>query len=110
MRAGALDRRITLERATTTANALNEPVATWGPLCVVAAAVKPVTNAERVAAAQVQAEVMTRFQIRYNALTSTVDARDRLVFAGKVYDIVGVMELGRREGIEISARASGELG
>ncbi len=36
---------------------------------------------------------------------SDIDPKDRVRFEGRVYDIVGVKEIGRREGLEITAVA-----
>ena len=108
MRAGKLDRKIVLQRATMVQNEFNEPVPSWGVLCTVSAESMPVSDSERVRSSQVGAEITMRFGIRYSSVTATLDPRDRLIYGGKVFEIVGIKELGRREGFEISARAAGE--
>lgn len=108
MLAGKLDRRITLQRATVTANSLNEPVKTWAELATVAAAKLEVRDSERQRAAETAAVIDTRFQIRWSSRVSTVDAADRVLFGGRVFNILGVKEIGRRVGLELSCQARSE--
>lgn len=108
MRAGPLDRRITLQRYSfTTDPGSGEQVKTWstlGPASISAAAL-PVSDSERVASAEVSAEITMRFQIRYDPAWDDLNPKDRVSYDNKSFDIVGVKELGRREGLEISAIA-----
>lgn len=105
MRAGKLDRRITIRRATTATNDLGEDVATWGDLATVWASKEDIRDGERFAAQEVAAHITTRFRVRWSSVTSDVDAKDRIVYQGYEYNVVAVKELGRREGIEITASA-----
>ena len=108
MDAGRLDRRVELRRATTTANAFNEPIATWATLAKVWAEAKPVLDAERQQAGQTLASKSYRFTIRYSTDVADLDPRDRVLFDGRDYDIAGVKEIGRREFLEITANARAE--
>jgi len=103
MMAGKLDRRITLERFGTTYNEWNEPVSGWAALGTRWASKTDISDGEKLRAAQVGASVTTRFQVRYDSVTKTLTAADRLTCEGKEYGIVGTKEIGRREGIEITA-------
>lgn len=105
MTAGELDRRITIQTAQKTANALNEPIETWVMLATVRAKKTDVSDGERIRAAGVSAEITTRFLIRWSQAVSVVTANDRVLFAGRAYDIFAVKEVGRREAIEITAAA-----
>lgn len=110
MKPERLDRRITLERFTyTTDSGSGEQVKTWSTLATVWAAKRDVSDSERVASAEVSAEIGTRFQIRWDSSWSSLNPKDRVVYDGLIYDIVGVKELGRREGLEISAIARADL-
>ena len=100
-----MDRRVRLERATPTADGFGEPIDSWATLADVWAAVTPVSDGERARQAEVAATVSHRFVIRWSATTGAVTPRDRLVYGGRVFDIRGVKEIGRREGVEISAEA-----
>jgi SPP1 family predicted phage head-tail adaptor len=105
MDAGKLDRRIVLQRPTVTADETGQEVATWATLSTVWAAKLNVSDGERMAASEVAAQIDLRFQIRWSTTVADLNAKDRLTFEGRIFDIVGTKELGRREGIEISASA-----
>lgn len=106
VRAGDLDRRITLQRASTAQDhGTGEEVATWVPIATVWASKRDVSDGERLASAQVQASITTRFVIRWSLGVSDLNPKDRVMFEGRIYDIAAVKEIGRREGIEISASA-----
>lgn len=108
LNAGDLDRRITLQQHGLTRNADNEPIVGFTTLATVWASVEYTSDVEKVRAAQVGATVSVRFQIRYSNAVKGIDAKDRVIYQDKTFDIVGVKELGRREGIEISAVASAD--
>lgn len=107
--AGSLDRRISIERATATTNALNETILTWECLTEVWAAVEEVPDGERWRAAEVAADVTTRFTIRWSGVVADVNPKDRIVYKDRIHDVKRVKELGRREGIEITASARADL-
>lgn len=102
IQAGNLDRRITVERFTATEDALGGQVKTWVPLATVWGQARPVSDGERFRAGEMAAEIDTRFTIRWGL---GVGPKDRIVYGGRVYEIRGVKEIGRREGQEISAAA-----
>jgi len=105
MRAGELDRRITLERVTTTWDEFNAPVEKWSTIATVWASKKDVRDGERMRADAVSSEISTRFRIRYSAAVEDLTPKDRVTYSGRVYDIFSVKEIGSREGIEITASA-----
>jgi SPP1 family predicted phage head-tail adaptor len=107
MRAGKLDRRITIQRATETRDGFNNVTLTW-PGTVIAtvwASKEDVRDSERFSSQEVGAEITTRFQIRWSSDVENVNPKDRVVYDGRPYDIVAVKEIGRREGLEITASA-----
>jgi SPP1 family predicted phage head-tail adaptor len=108
MESGKLDRRIVIERAALTANAFGEGVPTWAPLAEVWAHKQDVSDKERQQSAEVSAEITTRFRIRWSPDVATLNPKDRIVFDGRTFEIWGVKEIGRREGLEISATARAE--
>jgi SPP1 family predicted phage head-tail adaptor len=110
MRAGALDRRLTIRRATVTQDEFNADVVVWENLTTVWASKTDIRDAERVQAQQVGASVTTRFQIRWSLEVSDISAEDQLECDGRIYAIVGVpKELGRRSGLEITATAQANV-
>lgn len=114
IQAPRLDRKIVLQRFTYTTDAgSGEQVQTWavlGPADGVFANRKDVSDSERRASAEVAAEVSTRFTIRYDSAWSDLGPLDRLTHEGRTFQIVGVKEVdqGRRQFLEISARARAE--
>lgn len=104
---GRLDRRVSFQRAAVTRDALNAPVAGgWTDLATVMARRDPVRDAERVAGAGVNREVTDRFTTHWAAALAGVKGGDQLVDStGATYRILGLKELGYREGLEFSAQA-----
>jgi SPP1 family predicted phage head-tail adaptor len=105
MRAGALDRRIVIQRVTTSPNEFNAPVETWSTLATVWASKSDLKDGERMQAGEVASTITTRFRIRYSTTVADVNPKDRIAHDGLTYDIVTVKEIGRSEGIEITAAA-----
>jgi len=108
MKAGKLDRRITLQRYAITYNENNEPLETWTDFATVWASANPVSDGERIRAAEVGATISMRFQIRYSSQVDALNPKDRVRFDGRIFDISGIKELERREGLEISAAAAAD--
>lgn len=106
--AGKRDRNITLQRYAVSYNEDNEPIEGWADLATVKAAVNYVSDAEKVRAAEVGASITVRFQIAYSTTAADLNAKDRVLFEGRLFDIAGVKPLGRREGFEISAAAAAD--
>jgi SPP1 family predicted phage head-tail adaptor len=108
MQAGKLDRRVTFERATATqASPSGEQVLTWAEERSVWAQVEPLSGVELFRSQQLGAKVDTRFRIRWPGADAgiTPDETLRILYEGRYYDIRSVLELGRREGLEIMAEA-----
>jgi len=90
--AGDLDRRITIQRATTTRNEFNEPIETWSDLATVWAERTDASAAESYRAQEVGAEITARFKTSYSLLIASVNPRDRIFFDGHQYNITRVSE------------------
>lgn len=99
--AGRLDRRITLQAFTSTTDDYGEVIETWTDLAEVWAEVRPLRGVERVEAAQLAAQVDTRFTIRYR--DDLAPGRHRITYQGRLYNIQAVLELGRREALQLEA-------
>lgn len=66
MRAGTLDKRITIQSPPTSTDTYGQPLdIPWVDVCTVWAAIEPLQGKEYHAAAQDNAEVETRIRIRY---------------------------------------------
>lgn len=105
MKAGRLDRRVTIMRASISTNALNEKVEDFLDIATVWASKEDISDSERIRAQEVAAEITTRFQIRHSAAVADVNPKDRLRCEGRVFDIYGVKELPYHVGFEITATA-----
>jgi SPP1 family predicted phage head-tail adaptor len=100
--AGRLDRRVIIERKTVLQDETGQPVETWSTWKIVFMGKRDVRADERFRSDQELASETTVFVSHYIA---GVTAQDRLVTEGKTYDIIGVAEVGRRSGLEITATA-----
>jgi SPP1 family predicted phage head-tail adaptor len=104
MRAGKLDRWVTILRLTRTGtNEVNEPVETWAVVATVSAQQRPDRGSERFAASQVGGTAVMTFHLRFRA---DLTDQDRLLYEGRTYEIVAPpREIGRRVVSEIDAVA-----
>ena len=98
---GKLDRQITIQSLTQTQGEYGELIDTWTDVATVWANAYAGAGKEFVAARQVNAEVSMQFQIRWMALSTTM----RILYDGKYFDIVDIAEVGRRERLNIFAKA-----
>ncbi|WP_322990889.1 phage head closure protein [Hoeflea sp.] len=102
--AGGLDRRIVIERATVTYNALNAPVETWATYATIWAARKDVSDGEKLAGGQVGASLSSRFTVRSSSKTKAIKPSDRVNYDGSIWSIFGIKETseGRNRYLEIT--------
>jgi SPP1 family predicted phage head-tail adaptor len=100
---------MTIQRATVSPNAFNEPVETWSTLAAVYVHGQDASAGESYRAAEVGAKLSTRFTIRYSSDVSTVNENDRLIYQGLVYNITGVRETQRNRWLEIDAVARPDI-
>lgn len=112
MISGPRDRRIKIERRTYTTDSFGGEVITWvevGNGWSVSSL--PVKDSEAFRNSEATATITHRFQMLWSATAwAQIDPRCRITFDGRLYDIVVVKEIGRRDGIEISATARAENG
>lgn len=104
MKAGPLDRRVTIQRFTETRNEYNEPIAVWTDLATLSAQVIQQSGREFLSADQTQAERPVLFRLRW---LDGVTVLDRVSYGGRVHNIQDVKELGRQEGLELMTVAAG---
>lgn len=103
LRAGDMDRRVELQRATQTGlNDFGEPVISWVTFATVAAKVSEELGREFLSreSRTTSSESAAVFLIRWRG---DVLVTDRAVYAGRTFNIAGTREIGRREGLEIKA-------
>lgn len=102
MRIGDLDRRITLQREQETQTPSGAPVREWVDVATVWASMRQMPGRERWQAPQALAVRTATWRIRWR---SDVQETWRFLFRGEVWRIDGLAEIGRREGLEITATA-----
>lgn len=104
MRAGQLDRRITIETPTGTQDTFGEFTETWATFATEWAQYEPLKGREQLDAMQVNADLQARFRIRYR---SDITTKMRIVNDDSLtYGIEAITQIGRREGLEILARVA----
>ena len=115
MRAGKLDRLIDIQRSSSGTSSSGEVIAGWQTIVTRrAASYAPVVGTERFNAPQVAALQQVEFRIRYSADVASLSPLDRVVYPAldassppadfsRLYDILAVNEIGRREGLAIIA-------
>ncbi len=104
MRAGAMDRLIELQRRSlAAANVHGERVESWTTYSTVWAEKLEGGGREAFVAQTTYASTDMRFRIRHR---TDVVVTDRVLFDGRGFDILGINEIGRREGLELFTRAA----
>ena len=103
LRAGRLDRRIIIQVATKSTGTAGGESRSWGTLATVWAEYKPVRGSESFVGVEHYAEAEVRFTIRYR---NDVTPDNRITYDGKTYDIVAVLQIGRKEALDILAKAA----
>lgn len=98
IRAGKLDRQITVERETETVAASGAVSKTWAPIATVRVELVQL-SAEEYLTGYGEGDVGGAvFRIRH---LSGITTADRVTFEGAAFDIDEVVELGRRRGLEL---------
>jgi len=111
MEAGALDRRIVIERPTTTREPpIYEALPAWETYATVSASMHPATAGERLSAGERGAEANTVFEIRLSNGVRLTDPTMRVVHDGVTHEILGVVPIGRRVGLRLICVARNEGG
>lgn len=122
MRYGRLDRRVSIQRKSSTQSASGHPVETWSTLANVSAYCDPIGGDERFTAPQVAALEQVEFGVRWRSSLADLSPKDRIVYpeledaspapsiAGRaVYDVLAVHEVGRRRELRIVAARRPDL-
>ena len=108
IKTGDLDRLITIQVATTSNDEFNAPIKTWSQYIKPWAKVTEVSDREKVHSEEVGSSITTRFVIRHSTQSKVVDTVHRILYDGRIYDIVGVKDIQRNYFIEITAAARSE--
>ena len=115
MRAGTIDRIVTVQRRTITESNSGEPVETWADLVERWASIKPLTGTERLAGENLVAKEQVEFRLRWETAIADLSPDDRIVYPRStdsppsaptdkdIYNIVQASEVGRREAMLVLA-------
>lgn len=99
MRAGKLDRTITIQEFTNTVDDLGTPVMAWTDKATLRAQIMQISTGEYVRAYGAIDEAVVIFRTRF---FEGVTNADRVKYAtGEVFNIKEVKEIGRRKGLEL---------
>jgi len=102
MRAGRLDRQITIQHATVIQDASGQEIEHWEPFASVWASRKDVRGSERFSSDQRFAARSAVYRLRY---LSGLNEEMRIVDDGKTYQIIGIADNERQGWAELSAEA-----
>ena len=105
LRAGLLDRRVTLQRRVEVVDASGQAILNFVPVATVWARVEPIEGKEGFGQQQWVATGDLRFTIRWR---DDVTPLHQVTYGGIPYDVVSVAEDGRREALLIVARGRAE--
>lgn len=101
--AGRLDRIVTIQRMTVTQDETGQPVEIFATWRVLKMGKKDIRADERLRSDQ---ELATETTVFVSHWITGLLTTDRLITEDKAYDILGLAELGRRSGLEITAKAN----
>lgn len=105
MRAGKLQARIQVERLQLAVADNGTSRGVWLPILLTRAEVKEATTEEFLLNQITGDKNRAAFLIRYP--TQEITTSDRIAYAGRSWNIVGLSEIGRRRGLEIRVEAVG---
>jgi len=105
MRAGRMDRIVTLRKRVQTANEYGEQVETFEDVGPIWAEKRDLRGSERFASLQTVGQVDTIWRIRHRTDTSSLN---ELIYGGSTYEIKAVLEIGRKEGLELHTQSRSE--
>jgi head-tail adaptor len=105
MDAGALDRRLEIWRAAIVDDGFGQVLGEPAWVCTIWGSKRDVSDLERFGNGQTEATMTTRFQVRWSSLSAAILPSDTLRCDGRSYGVVGIKEISRKVGLEITARA-----
>lgn len=101
---GRMDQRITVQRKTRTSDGMGGFTEAWTNLATVYADIRPLGSREIWEAMRVSAETRFRARVRWREDANGAPyytSADRISWRGRIYGIDRVVEMGRRDGLEI---------
>lgn len=102
--AGKLDRSIVIERATTTVDDAGTPTETWSTVALLRAELR--SNAAD--ATSHESGAVTTTTRTFRTRWADVLVGDRVVYRSDTFEVVEVVEIGRREGLDLRCQKRGQ--
>jgi hypothetical protein len=126
MAGGKLDRKITIRRKSVTYSNSGEPVEAWANLALRrSASMWPFKATEAFSEPETTAYEQIEFRVRYSSDVASLSPQDQVVYPAlteeqaaddeysiperSIHDILGVLEIGRREGLRLITRRRPDL-
>jgi len=126
MQAGKLDRKITIQRKSSTLSESGDPVDTWTNLAIRrSASMWTFRGTEGFANPEETSYEQVEFRVRYSADIVDISPKDRIIYPAlteaqaadvgyvvpgrSIYDVLSVLELNRREGLKIITQRRPDL-
>ncbi len=97
MRAGTMDKLITIQRFTNTVDDFGTPIETWADVADFRAQIVTASTDEFIRNGA-EAETVVVFRTRY---LDGITTADRIAFGGQPFNIKETAEIGRRKGLEL---------
>lgn len=101
MRAGLMDRTITIQRFTSTVDDFGTPVETWTDLVTLRAQQVQTSTEEYIRGYGASDETVIVFRTWWR---DGITNADRIVYGGDTYNIDQLKEIGRRSGLELRCK------
>lgn len=98
MQSGLLDKKAVIQQPVEVRNSLGEFTLSWSNWATRYISLLPLSGTESITALAMQATVTHRIRMRY---TSGLQPKYRVVSEGRTFDIISVLERGRREEHEL---------
>jgi len=95
MKAGQLDKRVTIQRRSGTLDAYGQPVAGWADVATVWANVRPIGTVERLRSMELRTSISHTIAVRYQpVLAHPVESGAwRILYAGRILAVTGSRDL-----------------
>jgi SPP1 family predicted phage head-tail adaptor len=100
LRSGTMDRLAVFQTPAESANAIGEPILTWSDFATRWVAILPLSGNEQITALAAEGSITHRIRLRY---TSGLKPKMRFTCEGRTFEIMSVVERGRREEHELMA-------
>jgi len=104
MRAGKLDRTITIDRVTEEIDNYGNPTSTWTTIATLRAQLIQASTEEFMRDYGASSETAIVFRTRY---LGGITLADRVTYDGNAHNLIEIKEIGRRRGLELRTRALG---